>query len=134
MMTIDEALELVRKEMQHIERRFGAHNRTMQPIEWIALFGQRLGHLTQAVAGRSHLWYVEEIVKTAATALCALQVTPDVSGLSIDGDEGWSEITAADTDRPRFHAKVTEPPPSAVRMGSDVKRVWLKGGTVYGEK
>ena len=134
MMTLDEAVEIAKREVQHIERQFGAANRTMAPDGWVALFAQRLGHLSQAAAGRSHLWFVEELVKTAATALAALQVAPDVSGLSVDGDEGWVEIRAADTDRPRIHSRVVEPPPSAVRVALDAKQLWIKAGAVYAEK
>ena len=132
-MQFDDAIDLIRKERETQERQYGPRNRTMGFLEWVGLFGQRLGYMVQAAASANRTWFGEECVKMAATCVAAVESMPEMAGLSLDAD-GLAEIDGVSGSRPRIVAKVTEAPPTAVRVAGDVKRAWVGHSGVWVEK
>ena len=132
-MRFEDAIDLIRKERETQERLFGPRNRSMGFMEWVTLFGQRLSYMIQAAAGANRTWFAEECVKMAATCVAALEALSDMPGLSLDAD-GLAEIDGVAGARPRITAKVTEAPPTAIRVASEAKRVWVGNRGVWIEK
>jgi hypothetical protein len=132
-MTFQDAIDLVKRERSEQERQYGRHNRALSYLEWVGLFGQRLGYAIQAAAGQQRSWFAEECVKMSATCIAALESLPEMEGMSLDAD-GIAEVAHADSPRARIVAKVMEPPSGSVHVATCAKRVWIGGGNVWVEK
>lgn len=129
-MTLDDAMELVRQEHGRIRRLHGDGNKRQSAGTWIGLFAKRLGHLATAATGGNSSWFVEELAKTAATALAAMENQPDLEAPF--GAEGIAEIVDVDTSFPKIKDKVIAVPDDAVRVATDVKgKVFVGNGGVW---
>lgn len=129
-MTFQDAIDLIKREREVQERQYGPRNRALEFLEWVGIFGQRLGYMIQAAAARQKPWFAEECVKMAATCVAALEALPETDGLSLDAD-GIAEVMGADGPRARVVAKVSEAPAEAVRVATGAKRIWVGAGGVW---
>lgn len=129
MLTLEDAIDLVKREVALIERAHGRENASNTPTGWVTLFARRFAHLaSSAVAGRN--WWTEELVKLAATAIAALRTTSTTPGLDLDA-EGLAEIAHAGGSRPAIVAKTAEPPKDAVLVAKGIERCWVGNGNVW---
>lgn len=129
-MTLDDALDLVRQEHGRIRRMHGDANKRQSVGSWISLFAKRLGHLATAATGGNSSWFIEELAKTAATAVAAMENQPDLDAPL--GAEGIVEMIDVEGTAPKIKDKVLAPPDDAVRVASDVKgKVYVGNGGVW---
>ena len=131
--TFQDAVDLIKREREVQERQYGPRNRALEFLEWVGIFGQRLGYMIQAAASKQRPWFAEECVKTAATCVAALESLPEVDGMSLDAD-GLAEVVGVEGSRSRIVAKVSNAPPTAIRVAQDARRVWLGNGGVWVSK
>lgn len=129
-MTLDDAIELVRIEHGRLRRMHGDANKKLAVGAWVSLFAKRLGHLATAATGGNSSWFIEELAKTAATAIAAMENAPDLD--TPLGAEGIVEMVDVEGTAPKIKDKVIAPPDDAVRVASDVKgKVYVGNGGVW---
>lgn len=126
-MQLDEAHALVMRELDHIQKTYGARNRTLTEEDCAALLTSRLAYISSAAASADQPWFTDELVKLVATGLSLLMGQP----LDAAQGTGFTVLVNVDGKRPKITGKTAEPPATAICVARDVKRAWIADGAVY---